>query len=350
MKRSVYALFILWSSISVQAQNWNLVWSDEFDALPINVKNWTFEVGNNNGWGNSELENYTNRSQNATIQNGNLLIIARKESYGGYDYTSARMKTQGKRSWKYGKVEANIKIPVGQGKWPAFWMLGANINTVSWPACGEIDIMEHIDSDNTLYGTIHWDNNGHSQYGGNTTFDVKQYHVFSIEWDSLAIKWKVDGTQYAEANIANNINSTEEFHLPFFILFNFAVGGSWPGNPDGTSVFPDTMSVDYVRVYQQGLTTDLQEADFSPTASSLAVYPNPTKGDATLRYTVGGDASDVSLSLYDAFGNEILPLAKGEQLIGEQRALFPLEQLRSGVYVIKGNIGQRSVFYKIVKQ
>ncbi|WP_017210089.1 family 16 glycosylhydrolase [Clostridium beijerinckii] len=234
---------------------WNLAWSDEFNWTSINTSNWKYETGGD-GWGNNELEYYTNRSENARIENGNLVIEARKENYNGMNYTSARLKSQGLKNWTYGKVEARMKLPAGQGVWPAFWMLGENISQVSWPKCGEIDIMEHINNESAIHGTIHWDstgNNTHAQYGAaSPNIDVTQYHVYSIEWDASSIKWFVDGTQYLEANIANNINGTEEFHKPFFILFNLAVGGNWPGNPDGSTPFPAKMYVDYVRVYQHG--------------------------------------------------------------------------------------------------
>lgn len=234
---------------------WNLAWSDEFNGTNINTSNWKYETGGD-GWGNNELECYTNRSENARIENGNLVIEARKENYSGMNYTSARLKSQGLKNWTYGKVEARMKLPAGQGVWPAFWMLGENISQVSWPKCGEIDIMEHINNESAIHGTIHWDstgNNTHAQYGAaSPNIDVTQYHVYSIEWDASSIKWFVDGTQYLEANIANNINGTEEFHKPFFILFNLAVGGNWPGNPDGSTPFPAKMYVDYVRVYQHG--------------------------------------------------------------------------------------------------
>lgn len=234
---------------------WNLAWSDEFNGTSINTSNWKYETGGD-GWGNNELEYYTNRSENARIENGNLVIEARKENYNGMNYTSARLKSQGLKNWTYGKVEARMKLPAGQGVWPAFWMLGENISQVSWPKCGEIDIMEHINNESAIHGTIHWDstgNNTHAQYGAaSPNIDVTQYHVYSIEWDASSIKWFVDGTQYLEANIANNINGTEAFHKPFFILFNLAIGGNWPGNPDGSTPFPAKMYVDYVRVYQHG--------------------------------------------------------------------------------------------------
>ncbi|NLG84815.1 MAG: glycoside hydrolase family 16 protein [Firmicutes bacterium] len=227
-----------------------LVWSDEFNGSSINSSNWSFDIGGG-GWGNNELQYYTDRSENARIENGNLVIEARKESYQGYQYTSARLKTQGKRSFTYGRIEARMKLPMGQGLWPAFWMLGANFPSVGWPKCGEIDIMEHINNETVVHGTIHWDNNGYAYYGGASGYvDVTQYHVYSVEWTPSYIRWFVDGVKFWEANIANSINGTDEFHKPFFIILNLAVGGNWPGAPNSSTVFPARVYVDYVRVYQ----------------------------------------------------------------------------------------------------
>ncbi|HEU4902487.1 MAG TPA: glycoside hydrolase family 16 protein, partial [Flavisolibacter sp.] len=200
------------------------------------------------GWGNNEKQYY--QAANATVSNGNLVITAKKQRVKANNYTSARLKTQGKREFTHGRIEARIKLPLGQGLWPAFWMLGANINTVSWPGCGEIDIMEHINTENTIYGTIHWDNNGHASYGGNTTTTPTDYHVYAVEWDATSMRWYVDGVQYLAADITNGINGTEEFQKPFFILLNMAVGGNWPGQTIDDSKLPASMYIDYVRVYQ----------------------------------------------------------------------------------------------------
>src|SRR5262249_50560840 len=201
--------------------------------------------------GNQEVEYYTN-GNNAFISNGALVLEARQESVGGMAYTSSRMTTQGKRQFTYGRMEARIALPAGQGLWPAFWMLGANIGTVGWPACGETDVMEHVNTEAAIHGTIHWDAGGHASYGGARNVSSQgAYHVYAVEWTPASIKWFVDGVQYVEANIQDNVNSTEEFHRPFFILLNLAVGGDWPGPPNGSTVFPARMFVDYVRVYQQ---------------------------------------------------------------------------------------------------
>ena len=235
------------AGLSSAATTYQLIWSDEFDGSAVNTSNWGFETGSG-GWGNNEQEYY--QPANATVADGNLVITVKKETVQSNLYTSARMTTKGKREFMYGKIEARIKISPGQGLWPAFWMLGANIDTVPWPASGETDIMEHVNADSLVYGTIHWNNNGHVQSGGKTVVPPAGYHIYSIEWDSTAIRWYVDGNKYHEANILNNINSTDEFHKPFFILLNFAIGGNWPGQNIDESKLPASMYVDYVRVYK----------------------------------------------------------------------------------------------------
>lgn len=236
----------------------NLIWAEEFDytGLPDPAK-WNMETGGG-GWGNNELQYYTNSENNAKVENGMLTITAREEEYGGRDYTSARMTTQSKFDFKYGKIEARIKLPYGQGLWPAFWMLGANINSVSWPACGEIDIMEMVGGDgqdNTCHATLHWENadGDHGSYGESHTLSsgifADDFHVFSVEWNSQMIKAYVDGINYYTISITEA--QFDEFRENFFIILNLAVGGDWPGSPDASTLFPQTMQVDYVRVYQE---------------------------------------------------------------------------------------------------
>ena len=234
-----------------------LLWSDEFNGTTINGANWTYDLGNG-GFGNNELENYTNRPENARIENGMLVIEARRENLGGSAYTSARLKTQGLRTFGVNTwVEARIQVPQGQGIWPAFWMLGASISTVGWPSCGEIDIMEMRGQDPFVnFGTMHWaDSNGaHASFGGSFNSSVSLaagFHTFAISRTTTAIKWYVDGTQYHEGNIAGGINSTSEFQGQFFILLNVAVGGNFVGSPNSGTPFPQQMRVDYVRVWGQ---------------------------------------------------------------------------------------------------
>ena len=241
-----------------------ITWSDEFDgpdgSLPDPTK-WTYDLGGG-GWGNGELESYTARVQNAQIQGGNLVITARQETYTGADgitcsYTSARLKTLGLFSQAYGRFEARIRIPAGQGLWPAFWMLGSDFPTAGWPGCGEVDIMENIgDQPGTLYGSIH----GPGFTGGSlstaTTLPsgalADDFHIYAVAWQAGEIDMYLDSTLYATYTPDSlPPGATWVFDQPFFLILNVAVGGGWPGAPDATTVFPQTMLVDYVRVYSQ---------------------------------------------------------------------------------------------------
>ena len=231
-------------------------WNDEFDT--IDTAKWTFEIGTGaSGWGNNEKQYYTGRSENAYVQDGILHIRANKESYEGSGYTSTRMITKGKFSFTYGTVEARIALPVGKGIWPAFWMLGENIDQVSWPACGEIDIIEAVNSENIVYGTNHWAYNGdHAQYGNNTgdyygtskKLDITEFHTYKFTWDNELITMYVDDFKYHEISIKDNAGGTDSFHKPFFFILNVAVGGNWPGFEIDDSQFPNEMLVDYIRV------------------------------------------------------------------------------------------------------
>jgi len=246
--------------------SWKLTWSDDFNGSngsAVDPSKWVSETGGG-GWGNNELEYYTNRLQNASQQNGNLIIKVLQEKYTGADgvsrnHTSARLKTQGKFSQAYGRFEARIKIPRGQGIWPAFWMLGDDIDKPGWPACGEIDIMENIGKEPSLvHGTIHGP--GYSGANGigspyalpNDQRFADDFHVFAVEWEPKTIRFYVDDRLYATRTPADLPQGSKwVYDHPFFILLNVAVGGGWPGNPDTSTVFPQTMLVDYVRVYDR---------------------------------------------------------------------------------------------------
>ncbi len=252
MKKSIITIWFLTIIFSVNAQKYSLVWGDEFNynGLPDSTK-WGNEVGFIR---NRELQYYTlRRIENSVVANGNLLIIGKKEPFREAGYTSASINTLGKYGFKYGKVEARIKLPVGQGMWPAFWMMGEDRPGAGWPECGEIDIMEHINTELKAYGTAHWDKSGHVQSGGTTYADVTKWHLYAVEWNQDSIRWFLDNKRFYGVSIKDGENDTHEFHLPFYILLNLAIGGAWPKNPDATTVFPDTMYVDYVRVYQETL-------------------------------------------------------------------------------------------------
>jgi beta-glucanase (GH16 family) len=257
--------FIDGEDLSVLADNWlarfpeyELVWADEFNAAQLDTDAWTHDIGTGDwGWGNGEWQYYTARPENIRLQDGRLIIEARKENYGGCSYTSARIKTQGKKSFQYGRIEALIKMPTGgNGIWPAFWMLGNNITSVGWPACGEIDIVEMMEDPYTASGALHYGSSDQHRYqsgydttAGNLSSD---YHVFAIEWEPTEIRWYRDDVNYFTAT--QWWSSTGEYPAPFnqqfYVLLNFAVGAHWAvEDPDVT--FPQQLMVDYVRVYRK---------------------------------------------------------------------------------------------------
>ncbi len=252
-------------------QCYELVWSEEFDYTGYPDPDiWNMEVGNNNGWGNSEKQYYTkNDKDNCWVDSGRMTITAVKEPLNGFEYTSARLTTKDKAEFKYGKIEARLRLPYGQGIWPAFWMLGENISEVGWPACGEIDIMEMVGGvdprDRTTHGTAHWSNasNNRASYGGSKALPsgkfADDFHLFSIEWTSQSIRWFLDGVQFWIINtVPDDLN---EFRNDHFIILNLAVGGVWPGYPDATTVFPQKFEIDYVRVYQQASDLSIEGKD-----------------------------------------------------------------------------------------
>lgn len=237
---------------------YTLAWSDEFNDTALNANNWNYESGGS-GWGNQELENYTSRVQNLFLSSGMLIIEARQESYGSNNYTSARIDTKGKETPTYGRIDIRAKLPVSKGMWPALWMLGTNIDQVSWPGCGETDIMELIGTNpSQVVGSFHWlQSNGQEGTYNNTinlsgTDFSKQFHVFSLIWAKDTAQLLMDDQVYVSETHVNNITSgTYPFNSPFFFIFNVAVGGNWPGPPDASTVFPQRMFVDYVRVFQK---------------------------------------------------------------------------------------------------
>ena len=233
---------------------YDLVWSDEFEGNALDLGTWTRELGNH-GWGNNELQNYTNSDENSFVSNGNLIIEAREEPSGGSNYSSARLISSGNADFQYGRIDIRAKLPKGQGVWPALWMLGSNFWDISWPHCGEIDIMEIVGHEpDKLHGTIHWEGaGGYASFGGNTRLDEgdfsDKYHVFTIIWDDAKIRWFLDDELYHQVDITPA--HMTEFHANFFFIMNIAVGGNWPGSPDATTVFPQRMYVDYIRVFQE---------------------------------------------------------------------------------------------------
>lgn len=238
-------------------EGWQLVWHDEFDGKAINRSDWTFDLGGG-GWGNGEAQVYTDLPQNARLVKGLLVIEARKEpnDQGGFQFTSARLKTQGLKTFQYGRIEARMKVPAGAGMWPAFWMLGSNFDQVGWPDCGEIDIMEYVGREpNLIMGTLHGP--GYSGALGLTSRSVQDYaiaddfHTYAVEWSRDQISWFFDDVEYHTLTRSDVGEDRWVFDQPFFLILNLAVGGTLGGFISPDTVFPAQVYVDYVRVYQK---------------------------------------------------------------------------------------------------
>lgn len=270
---------------------WTLAWSDEFDgpagAAP-NPQNWGHDIGGG-GWGNAEWEYYTDSRENSALDGaGNLVITALPTDtaslqcwYGPCTYTSARLLSKNKREFAYGRIEARLQVPFGQGLWPAFWMLGDNLDTVGWPTSGEIDIMENVGKEpNNVYGTIHGPGysgaNGIGKAFTQTEPFSNTFHTFAVEWEPNVIRWYVDGVLYQTRTPADlPPGAAWVFDHPFFIIMNVAVGGYWPGYPDATTQFPQRMLVDYVRVYQPADNAERFESSFIDSSAEWRLITLP---------------------------------------------------------------------------
>lgn len=240
-----------------------LVWQDEFDAASLDPETWFFETGDGTeygipGWGNNELQYYL--PDNARLEGGMLKIEAREESVATFDYTSARINTRDRFAFRYGRIEARMRLPGGQGLWPAFWLLPQDSPYGTWAASGEIDIMEAVNlggsGGNDVHGTIHYGGEWPANQSSSMAYLVpanaqEEFHTYAIEWDSGEIRWYVDDVMYAMRNSWSSTGGAfpAPFDQPFYILFNVAVGGNWPGPPNAGTAFPVTMEVDWVRVY-----------------------------------------------------------------------------------------------------
>lgn len=243
-------------------------WSEDFQSESLDLNTWSYEIGTGDwGWGNNEQQYYTDRAENIYIKDGYLHIRASLETdataieskFSGKKYTSARIVTKGKFDFTYGTIEARIALPAGKGIWPAFWMLGSNIDDVSWPTCGEVDIIEAINDESVVYGTHHWSHEGqHAEYGNSTReyygtsypMDITEFHTYKTVWNEKSIAMYVDDFKYQEIGIEDAAGEMGTFHKKFFFILNVAVGGEWPGYKIDDTQFPNEMVVDYIRVYK----------------------------------------------------------------------------------------------------
>jgi beta-glucanase (GH16 family) len=270
----------IWAGLCQGQRAEVMIWADEFSGSAVDPANWEFQIGDGtsyglpSGWGNNELQFYRDVPANASVSGGVLRIVARQESFGGKSYTSARLRTRGRFEFAYGRVEARMKLPSTAGIWPAFWMLPTSSPYGGWAASGEIDIMESVNVADRIYGTIHygapWPGNvsAGGQYAPGTDFS-QGFHTYSLEWEPNRMRWYVDGVLYRDISSAVWFSSAAQnnprapFDQPFHLLLNTAVGGNFPGNPNGGSQFPQTFEIDWVRVYQ------LQPGPFGGTPAAI---------------------------------------------------------------------------------
>ncbi|MEO9804104.1 MAG: family 16 glycosylhydrolase [Reichenbachiella sp.] len=296
---------------NLMAQNsYELIWSDEFDyvGLPDPVK-WSYDIGdgcpNVCGWGNNELEYYTEgRLENARVEDGNLIITAIKEDFGTKNYSSARLVTRDKGDWTYGRIEVRADLPSGKGTWPAIWMLPTDWSYGGWPDSGEIDVMEHVGYEpDQIYGTVHTKAFNHAigtQKGGDIVIAdcEEEFHTYAIEWSHSKIDFFVDENKYYSfSKIAGS--DTWPFDQRFHLILNIAVGGNW-GGVQGVAkdIFPQEMKVDYVRVYQL-----ISNVNKKGGTGELMLFPNPVK---SRRFTIQTDTPyQDEIKIYDVSGNQI---------------------------------------------
>jgi len=311
--------------LTEDSHTWSMVWSDECDGTAINPQIWVHDIGTGNGgWGNNELQYYTNNPSNIEVSNGSLKITARQENFNGSNYTSSRIITNNLMEFKYGKIESRIKVPVGQGLWPAFWMLGANFETASWPQCGEIDIMEHINNENVTNGTVHWNNNSSHAYKGSAVpFNENDFHVYAAIWDSTSVTFELDGHSYFRFPFIESNNTAAIFQKEFFLLLNVAVGGNWPGYPDGSATFPASMEVDYIRIYNNDVTSISTDIEIPLTN----IYPNPFDDQFTISNLLDGTTWDVRVT--NCLGEIV-----AQQKVTSSSSAIDTKNWNSGVYFV----------------
>jgi beta-glucanase (GH16 family) len=334
------------------AQNWKLVWADEFDGDTLNTDLWSYMIGDGTeygipGWGNNELQYY--QEENVKVADGVLTITAKRQNVGSSQFTSGRIRTIGKGDWTYGRFEFRARMPVGKGLWAAIWMLPTDESYGGWAASGEIDIMEYLGNDTTrVHGTIHyggsWPNNesrGTDYVTGDTAFN-SAFHTFALEWEEGKLRWYVDGEEFQSLGTGMWYSSAAAFPAPFnrdfHLLINLAVGGNWPGNPDASTQFPQELVVDYVRVYEDGAAGLDQEHSRQELEQNI---PNPFDEISEITFSLSSEEM-VKLEVYDATGRKVRTLADGSYGAGRHKVAVEAKGLEPGIYSYRLQTGTRS--------
>lgn len=343
----------------VQAQDWQLVWSDEFEGDELNMNNWEFQTGTgaNYGlinWGNNELQFYTDREENLYLQDGMLHIRAIQEEFNNRSYTSARIRSKNMADFTYGRFEARAKLPAGQGFWPAIWLLPTDNVYGVWPRSGEIDIMEGKGHEpDKVYGSIHygpeWPNNRYST--GTYTLSEgsfhDEFHVFAIEWAPNIIRFYVNDQLYKLVTPSHTAPHNWPFDQRFHLLLNLAVGGNFSGNPDDTTEFPQELIIDYVRVYEDPELVSIGDDIEAPSGFTLKQnYPNPFNPTTQIEYNIP-EATEVRLEVFNMMGQQVATLVNSRQSAGTHTVSFDGSDLASGIYLYRLTAGSQVLTQKM---
>jgi len=358
LKKVLLLIGLVLTVNGASGQNWQLVWSDEFDDDTLNTDKWSYMIGDGSdfgipGWGNNELQYY--QEENITVGEGLMTITAKRENVESSQFTSGRIRTINMGDWTYGRFEFRAKMPVGQGLWAAIWMLPTDENYGGWARSGEIDIMEYLGHDTTtVHGTIHyggaWPNNQYSgtDYVTDDTAFHRSFHTFALEWEEGKLRWYVDGELFQSLGTGTWYSDGGAFPAPFnrrfHLLINLAVGGNWPGSPDGSTVFPQEMMIDYVRVYQDGANGVDQESSEVKLEQN---YPNPFDDYSSIGFSLR-EEQHVLLEVYDALGRRVQTLADKRYGPGSHQVGVEVLGLEPGLYTYRLQAGDSSAIRQML--
>ncbi|MEA3462883.1 MAG: family 16 glycosylhydrolase [Bacteroidota bacterium] len=353
ISKKIFLLFGLVLAVNgLAGQSWRLVWADEFDGDTLNTNKWSYMIGDGTeygipGWGNNELQYY--QEENVSVGDGVMTITAKRENVETSQFTSGRIRTIDMGDWTYGRFEFRAKMPVGKGLWAAIWMLPTDENYGGWAASGEIDIMEYLGDDTTkVYGTIHyggqWPENEHrgTDYVTDDTAFHKAFHTFALEWEEGKLRWYVDGELFQNLGTGMWYSSAADFPAPFnrrfHLLINLAVGGNWPGDPDANTHFPQRLVVDYVRVYQDGVSGLNEESAELELGQN---HPNPFDDLSEISFSLISE-EEVLLEVYDSTGRKVRTLADKSFGPGTHKVAVEARDLEPGIYSYRLQTGSSS--------